>query len=848
MINLRFVRRQLTTTKRQSAIFVICVALAMVSLVALRGLGDSINRALLTDARELQAADIIVESNYGLSDPMQARIDELVAAGQVRAARLWEFYTVARLVGREETLVTNIKAVEAGYPFYGQVDLVSGQAFNSVLTPGNVVVEQALLDRLAVRVGDALQLGEATLTIADVVTHEPDRPVNFFALGPRVFVNAADLDALDLVRAGSRVNYTTLLQIDNEAQLDTIADSLRAVRDRGQEGVETYLTAPSGVERFFDNLLFFLSLVAIFTLLLAGIGIQSALTAFLRERYTTIAIVKTLGATRRFVTVNFYLIVGLLGFTGMVIGLILGVALQLALPFLLGDLLPPDVDLTLSLWAVVEGLLLGAFVVLAFAFIPLYRLGELRPNFIFRKESIGLNRRWPYVVAVTLILLAFGAMVFWLLGELRTSLYFVAAVLGLMAIAALLTEVTLRVLQRRRLRSLPMRQALRGLFRPRNPTRAIIITLSASLAVLFCIFLVEQTLDANFVAAYPEDAPNVFFLDIQPDQVADFSAALGQETMFFPVVQGTIAAINDAPPRRRVDEENPAADDSQAAGQQDDRRRGDGRDFEFSLTYRDDLLADEQIAQGPDLFDPAMTGPQVSILDEVQDFTRIELGDKVTFRIQGVPLDATVTSIRTRTEESVQPFFSFVFPSAVLQDAPQTIFTALRVDRDAIPPLQNRMVAQFPTVTVIDVTAAIDTFADLAQRVTRIIRFFTAFSIVAGLLIVVSAVFATRFARIQEAAYYKVLGAKRRFVLHVFTLENLLLGFLSAVLGLAMAQLGSWLINTRLFDLSFRPFWGASLLMVIATMALVALVGMLASLSILDSKPIQFLREQTEEE
>ncbi|MCB0131992.1 MAG: FtsX-like permease family protein, partial [Caldilineaceae bacterium] len=181
-------------------------------------------------------------------------------------------------------------------------------------------------------------------------------------------------------------------------------------------------------------------------------------------------------------------------------------------------------------------------------------------------------------------------------------------------------------------------------------------------------------------------------------------------------------------------------------------------------------------------------------------------------------------------------------------DAPQTIFTALRVDREAIPPLQNRMVAQFPTVTVIDATAAIDTFADLAKRVTRIIRFFTAFSIVAGLLIVVSAVFATRFARIQEAAYYKVLGAKRRFVLHVFTLENLLLGFLSAVLGLAMAQLGSWLINTRLFELSFRPFWGASLVMVIATMALVTLVGMLASLSILGSKPIQFLREQTEEE
>lgn len=835
MLNLRFIRRQLTTTKQQSAIFVVCVALSMISLVALRGLGDSINRALLADARELQASDIIIESNFGLSDAMQARIDELAATGQAQAARLWEFYTVARLVDREETLLSNIKAVEPGYPFYGQVDLASGRTFADVLTAGNAVVEQAVLDRLGVTLGDSLRLGKATLTIADVVTHEPDRPVDFFALGPRIFVSAADLDALALVGAGSRVSYTTLLKLADDRELDAVADSLRAVRDQGQEGVETYLTAPSGVQRFFDNLLFFLSLVAIFTLLLAGIGIQSALTAFLRERYTTIAIVKTLGATRRFVTLHFYVIVGVLGLLGMGLGVVLGVLLQLTMPLLLADLIPPDVVISVSWRSVVEGLLLGAFVVAAFTFIPLARLGELKPSFIFRKEEIGLNRRWPYLAALVLILAAFGGMVFWLLGDWRTSLYFVGAVLGLLAVSAALTEVTLRLLRGRRLQSLPLRQALRGLFRPRNPTRAIIITLAASLAVLFCIYLVEQTLDASFVAAYPEDAPNVFFLDIQPDQVAEFAAALGEETDFFPVVRGTIAAVNGAPPQRGNDEE-------------ESTQRDDGRDFQFSLTYRDALLDDERVAQGGQLFDAGHDGPQVSILDDVQEFLRVEMGDTVTFRIQGVPLEAKVTSIRTRSEESVQPFFSFVFPSAVLQDAPQTIFTALRQDEAAIPALQNRMVGQFPNVSVIDVTAAIDTFADLAHRVTRIIRFFTVFSILAGLLIVVSAVFATRFARIQEAAYYKVLGAKSRFVLRVFTAENLLLGFVSALLGLGMAQLGSWLINTRLFELDFRPFWGASVLMVVVTMLLVTLVGMAASVSILRSKPIMFLRGQTEEE
>ncbi len=751
----------------------------------------------------------------------------------------WEFLTVVRLPAREDTLLADIKAVEPGYPFYGEVLLASGRDLAAVLTPGNVVVEAALLERLGVSVGDTLLIGAAALTIADVVTFEPDRPVNFFALGPRIFVAAADLDALDLIKPGSRVTYVTLLRVADENQLDRIAAQLVAARDVGQESIQTYLTAPSGVQRFFENLLFFLSLVAIFTLLLAGIGIQSALTAFLRERYTTIAVIKTLGATRRFVAIQFYTIVAILGAVGIGLGLALGFLLQWALPALLGDLLPPDVQLTISPRAVIEGLLLGGFVLAAFTFIPLYQLGDLRPHFIFRKEPMRLKQPWPYVMAGALILIVFGGMVYWLLREADTTLYFVGTVLGLLLISALLTEGTLRLLRRLHIQPLPARQALRGLFRPRNPTRAIIITLSASLAVLFCLFLVEQTLDASFVASYPDDAPNVFFLDIQPDQVAAFSTALGEETSFFPVIRGTVTAINGEPRRPRNPENEP--DD---AGPDTEARR----DFQFNLTYRDQLLDTEALVAGDTLFDPAVTVPQVSILDEIMDWAGIALGDTVTFRIQGVPLDAQVTSIRTRAAESIEPFFSFVFPTTVLGSAPQTIFTALRADPVSVPALQNRIVAQFPNVSVIDVSATINTFATLARRITRVIRFFTVFSIVAGLLIVVSAVFATRFARIQEAAYYKVLGAKGEFVLRVFTLENLFLGLVSALLALGMAQLGSWLINTRLFDLDYQPFWGASALMIGITVLLVTGVGMAASISILRARPIHFLREQAEEE
>ena len=837
MLNRTFILRQLTTARKQSLIFVLCVALSLVTLVALRGFGDSINRALLRDAKQLQASDLFVRASFPLSQPVLDTIARLVAEEQVESARTYEFLSVVRVAAGEATQLANLKVVERGYPFYGQVMLASGRGFAEVLTPGAVIVEQALLDRLDLQVGDRLQVGQATLTIVDVVLQEPDRPINLFSFGLRVFVNSTDLDALQLVKPGSRVNYKVLLKVNDENNLNRLATTLKSVVEP-QEEVETYRTAQSGAQRFFDNFLFFLSLVGIFTLLLAGIGIQSALTAFLRERNTTIAVIKTLGATSQFVTFNFLWVVALLGTVGAVLGLVAGLLLQNLFPMLFQGLLPPNVQISITGRALLESVLLGLVVVGSFTFLPIYQLEELKPSFIFRKEMSKIRHGWPFYGALLVIFAFFVGMVLWQLrDELLAGIYFILGVIGLLLIAAGLTYGTLFLLRRARIKSLAVRQALRGLFRPNNATHAIIITLSAALAVIFCIYLLERNLDVAFVESYPEDSPNVFFVDIQPDQVAAFDQLIrevsAEEAIYFPVVRASLAAVNGEPIDLVAE----------------DQRPGENLARTFNLTYRDDLTEREQVIAGDSLFQPDwQDGVQVSIADEMLEARAFKLGDRITFRIQGVPLEATITSIRTQTEESMQPFFMFVFPPAALQAVPQSIFTAIHAPPAAIQALQNRVVATFPNITVIDATQAIANLASIADRLTQVIRFFTAFSILAGVLIVISSVFATRLARIQEAAYYKVLGATRRFVLTVFTLENLLLGLVSALLALLMAQTGSWIICRWFFEIDYHPAAGSSLLLVALTMLLVTTVGLLASLSILRSKPITYLREQTAEE
>ena len=831
ILNIHFIIRQIARSRRQAIVFVLCVVLSIVTLISLNGFSASVNSSMLNDAKALHAADIVIQSYFDLSPAVIKSVEQLEGLNQIASSRVWEFYSIVRSPKSEASLLAKLKLVQAGYPFYGKIVLKSGRNFGGVLTSGSIIVAQSLLDRLKLQVEDTLHIGSTTLTIKDVVLQESDQPVNFFFLGPRIFVAADDLEALDLVKKGSRVQYSCLIKVMDEDNIQAIADQLKAVADPDQERVDTYRTARSRIKRFFDNLFFFLSLISIFTLLLAGIGIQSALKAFLKEKETTIAIMKTVGAKSTLVTRQYIFILSILGLAGTLIGLFSGLILQKALDVLFRGLLPENVTLIISWGAVIEGLCLGVLVVGLFSFIPLHRLKDIKPVIIFRKERIRSRAGPAIYLSAFLILVFFMLLVFWQVKEIKTALYFVLGVVSLILIATLLAGVVLFILKKMKVRSLLIRQAIKGLFRPKNATRPIIITLTASLAVIFTIYFIEQNLDANFIRSYPEHAPNVFFLDIQPSQLESFSKILAIPTKYYPIIRAKVLSINGEKINR----------------QQERRRRGDNLARTFNLTYRNYLLDDEAIIKGQSLHREDWGDLQVSVMDTVAEIRQMKIGDRITFKIQGVPLQARISSVRTRTQESIRPFFYFVFPENTLRDAPQTIFTAVRVAKHKISSLQTKITENFPNVSVIDTTELLTIFTAVVKKLSLIIRFFATFSMVAGILIILSSILATRYARIQEAVYYKILGARSNFVVKVFTLENIVLGLVSACLALLLSQLGSWLICLKVLNISYQPFIGESILLVIATVSLVVMVGLLPSISILRKKPIVFLREQTQE-
>ncbi len=842
-MHLRFIFRQVTSSPRQTGVFVACVVLSIVTLVSIGGFGESVNRALLKDARRLLAGDIIVQSRFPFEPALEDALEDLATKPGISVARTYEFITIVGDPRGDETLLSELKVVEPGYPFYGEVALQSGAPFSEVLRPGRVAVGQNLLDRMGLALGDRIRIGGETFEIADIVLGEPDQPVDFFSLGPRIFLSASDLVATGLIQQGSRVFYKALILVSDDRAVDAIAGELAEVADPVQVDVDTFLTNQSSLQRFYEDFLTFLRLIGIFTLMLAGLGIQSSLTALIREREETIAIMRTLGATGRFVIIQFYTVAHALGALGTLVGLALAILLQLVFPFLFGPFLPPQVEFVISPTSIGEGILLGIFVVSVFTFLPINRLRALKPRYIFQKQSPAASFGKVESLAQGMILVFLAAMTYRYLQNAERTAYFSAGIVVLVLVVTLLGKGALKFLQRQRLRRLDTRQALRGLFRPRNATLAIIVTLSTSLSVLFTIYLVQRNLDASFVQAYPADAPNVFLLDIQPDQRQGVREFIGEAVEFTPLVSARIRSINGQP--------IPPGESSEAGF---DR----GRDPDaapnlndvFSLTYRSELNENETLVTGDALFpgDGAEIA-QVSVLQSLLEAHPFQIGDQIEFDIQGVRLMAEVASIRAavREAEGFAPLFSFVLREQDLLAAPQTIVTAVNVSRENVPQFQNDLVRRYPNITVIDIGATLDTLAALVADITTIIRFFTLFSLIAGVLIIISSVLATRFARIQEAVYFKVLGARKRFVLRVFALENVFLGLLSAALALVLSQAAAGILITQFFELDFRPFIGSSLLVMAGTVILVTTVGLLASVSILQKKPITFMREQTVE-
>ncbi|MGE0393315.1 MAG: ABC transporter permease [Vicinamibacterales bacterium] len=839
----RMAARELRSSWRRLAFFFVCIAVGVAAIVALRSVIQSVRATLAGQARSMLAADLLVGSNSPLPQALVDRVTAEQQGGRVqRVSEVTELLTMARTADPAvpATRMVELKAVDALFPLYGAMALEDGPYEHRRMAGGGALVRPELLTQLGVRVGDRIVLGDATFVIRGVVTFEPGRTVGAFSVGPRVFIDRADLPATGLITFGARASYELLLQVPEPA-LDDFADELRTAFVEQFVRVRTFHRTDDQMEQTFTRAENYLSLVGLVILILGGIGVSSVTQVFVRERLKAVAVLKCLGASGADVLAIYLAQTVLLALAGAACGVaIAGLAIALMPEVVTGIPGLPNIRYAMTLPAVAHGVIAGVVVSVAFALVPLLDVRAVKPALLLRADTATTQSVRTRVVVMGLVGLLLMGVAVWQAGSLRVAVILAAGLAGL-AIALmgagrllvrLMTPLT-------RARTFAVRHAALHVVRPGHQTDVILLAVGLGAFFILGIRALETNLVRDFTLQLGEDAPDVFLLDVQQDQrdrvmrLIDDGNGAFPGALMMPVLRARVTGVRGA--------------EVQLDGVQDVRGRG-SLAREYTVTYRDHMEANEELVEGR-WWSPPVPGdlPEVSIEQEVRDRYDIHVGDEMRFDVLGRVVRARVASIRrVDFREFRSGGFVFVFRPDTFAGAPHSYMGTARGPVDAAS--RGRLIASVvrdsPNVTIVDLREVLQTFRGIAGAVTRGVTAVGGLVLVSGLLILVGAVSATKFRRIYEVAILRTLGAGSGVIAAVLCLEYGMLGAIAGGMGAAGSMALSWAVATEVLELPWDPAAGLVLTGILAATLLVAVVGVVASADVLRRKPLATLRSE----
>jgi putative ABC transport system permease protein len=838
-VALRLAWRQARGGRRHLAAVFACVALGVGALVAVGTLGAGLQTTLAREAKTLLGGDLELRSARPLPAEADAALGRLTSTG-ARVARVRELVGMARRPGGGGSVLVELKAPSPGYPLYGRLATTPTAPLTTLLDGDGAVVQRELLDRLGLAAGDRLSIGDVTLTIRGVVDSEPDRTASLVTLGPRVFLSPDALERSRLVGFGSRVRHRALVGLPSEIGAgEARAELARALVDPGVR-VAAYDEAQPGLRRFFSQLTTYLGLVGLASLLVGGIGVAAAVSAFVARQVPTIAALKALGTETRTLVAAYVIQTQAVGLAAGLAGAALGVALQPLLVAALAGLVPFALEPHPEPLTLARAVLMGLVVTLLCTWAPLAAVRAVPAWLILRRdvETTGRGaRRWSTLVPIGLGL---TALALWQAGSLQTGGIFVGAcVAALLALLGLARGLVLLVRRLPRARGLAWRHGLAALQRPGGHAPRVVVALGMAAMLLVTVALLQSVLGRQIDLEQKRQAPSFFFLDLQPDQRDAFvrlvERTAGAAPALTPVVRGRLAAIDG----RRLTREMV------------DGRRGRGEEGtwyftrEYVLTWADAPAAGNVLLKGRWwTAAEAATGARASVEETAARHLGVDLGSRLTFDVQGVPIEAEVTSIRRVDWQSLTTNFFVVLSPGALDGAPATWVATARVAAGDEPALQNAVVAAFPNVTAIPVRDVMERVAVVLGEIAVAVRLVALFTLGTGLVVMAGALAATRSQRLYESVVLRTLGATRGLVARAFAVEYGLLGAAAGVGGGLLATVLAWAVVRWVLDApwSFDP--APLVLGLAATITLALAVGFLTTFRLLGQKPLPVLRRE----
>ena len=826
----RIARRELRGGVRGFRVFLACLALGVAAIAAVGSVGASIEAGLEREGAILLGGDAEMTFTYRFAEPPERAWMETVAE---RVSEIAEFRSMAVTVGADpDRALTRVKAVDDAYPLTGEVRLDPPLPLAEALADGGAVIERALAERLSLAPGDAMRLGEREVRVSAILALEPDGASGGFGLGPKTILLRETLEGSGLLAPGTLFDSAYRLDLPDGASLAALeAEAERRFEASGARWRDARDGAP-GVARFVERLESFLVLVGLAGLAVGGVGVASAVRAYLSRKVATIATLRTLGADRRTVFAAYLMQIAVLTAAGVALGLLLGAAAPLVAAPAIEAALPIPADISVHPAPLLRAAAFGTLAAGAFALWPLARLEEVRPAALFRDADPAgrLLPRWPYLAAVAALAAALIAAAALTTGAPELALWVAGGVV--LSLAALsLAAMGVRWAARRSARAARGRPALRAALAaiggPRSEAGAVVLSLGLGLTVLAAIGQVDTNLRTAIARDLPEVAPSFFFVDIQPDQIDGFRARLAAdpgvgEVEAAPMLRGILTRIDGRPA------EEVAGDHWVLQGD-----RG--------VTYAAEP-GDATITEG-EWWPPDYDGPPlVSFAAEEAEEMGLAVGDVLTVNILGRDVEATVANFQEVAFETAGIGFVMTMDPAALAGAPHTHIATVHADTEAEGRVLRDIAGAYPNITAIAVKEAIERVSDVLSSLAAAIRVGAAATLLTGFVVLIGAAAAGEGARTFEAAVLKTVGASRAVILRSFALRAALLGLAAGLVALAAGCLAAWGVITFVMEGEYAVAWGNAVLVVFGGAMLTLAAGLAFAWRPLAARPARVLR------
>lgn len=818
-------------------LFISSIILGIAALVAIYSFEYNLKKDIDSQAKSLLGADLVIETNKAVKPEALPVLNSL---GEARSEERG-FASMIYFPKNGGTRLVNVRALSGDYPYYGDIETSPEAASRNFRNNREALVDKTLMLQFDAKTGDSIQVGELKFRIAGVLNKAPGQTSFSASVAPIVYIPLSYLEETGLLQKGSRITYNFYYRFSRDTDIDKLVKKLEPQLEKLELDYETIESRKENTGRSFEDLTEFLALVGFIALLLGCIGVASAIHIYIREKINTIAILRCLGASSGQAFMIYMIQIAGIGLLGSVIGALLGTLIQQFLPIVLKDFLPVEITVVISWLAIAQGILIGLVISILFALLPLVSVRNISPLNTLRislQETSLFKDPLKWLIYGIIVLFVFG-FTYLQVGSLKKTVFFTGGVVtGFVTLAAL--AYAMMWLTRRYFPSswsYLWRQGFANLFRPNNQTLILVVSIGLGTAFICTLFFVQGILINRVTLSSSKNQPNMVLFDIQSSQ----KQAVNELTrsMNLPVLQ-EVPIVNmrmtEIKGRNYADYKK----DSVAWGAMR------GLEREYRVTYRDSLSDSEKLVDG------VWTGKAepgkpvyVSLEDGYAKRIGVKVGDELMFNVQGAPLKAIVGSTRKVDWNRIQTNFILIFPTGVLEEAPQFHVLLTQVPSNEVSArYQQAVVRNFPNISMIDLGLVLSVLDEILDKMGFVIRFMAAFSIITGLIVLVASVLISKYQRIRESVLLRTMGASRKQILVITALEYFFLGALAAGAGIVLALVASWGLARFVFETTFSPELLPVLILFLLITSLTVLIGLFNSRGVLNRPPLEVLRSE----